>query len=184
MGNIANIKIIKNQSWKCDFNVLQFSLVAPWLMKVIFDRQAHLVRCVSGSYNKRITNTSPPIQEDGEWYLIWVQQHDSFVWNLVLFQYFVVFCCNFMFCLIVQSGRCDFHVSFYPSVFRYQKGIQKVLGLLWGMAWSILPARTTQTTKGVGLSSRRAQKAHFLPSVLPPASPCSLHSTQEFFGHE
>lgn len=40
------------------------------------------------------------------------------------------FCCNFMFCLIVQSGRCDFHVTFYPSVFLYQKGKQKGPGLL------------------------------------------------------
>lgn len=80
------------------------------------------------------------------------------------------FCCNFMFCLIVQSGRCDFHVTFYPSVFLYQKGKQKGLGLLQRMVLSILTVRNILPKE---LSPRWAQKAHFLRPVLSPTSSCS-----------
>lgn len=106
--------------------------------------------------------------EDGELNLILVQLQDSSVWNLVLFQYPVgFFCCNFMFCLIVQSGRCDFHVTFYPSVFLYQKDKQKVL---WaspedGLIYKYCQKHTDCTR--AELSSRWAQKAPFCS----PSSP-------------
>lgn len=144
-------------------------------MKVIFERQAHLLRCVSRSYNIRISTTSTR-----RWCVCWgrIPHSGSTAWFLHVKSCSIsihcgFFCCNFMFCLIVQSGRCDFLVSFYPSVFLYQKDMQKVLGLLWGMALSRLTVRSIQTAKAAELSSQWAQKAHFSTSMPPPTSPCS-----------
>lgn len=170
---MVNIKIIKTnlEGVTQTYHSLAPRPLLEWKS---LERQSHLQTVSAGALIQEYQTLALPFRRWG------VKPHSSSTAGFLRGKscsisipcgFFFFFFCNFMFCLIVQSGRCDFHVTFYPSVFLYQKDKQKVLGLLQRMPLSTLTVRNIQTAQGAEWSSGWAQKAHFLPPGLPPTSP-------------